>query len=213
MTADITGRQHYYLAELYRLQQKSDAATLLPTSDLAEAIQDTHSTTGRMIERLRARGWVRHVPYQGVQLTASGRGLALRLLRKRRIIMTFLANVMGFDWSEVYDEAIVQRMWGMAGTPTHDPFGEPTPHFDGTLPSIDDVSLADAAIECDYRISCVLTRQAERLDYLSALHLIPGTVFYLLHRAPFNGSLQLQLRREYRIIGHELAALIRVVPA
>jgi len=61
-------------------------------------------------------------------------------------------------------------------------------------------------------VTRVRTRESDRLEYLSALGLLPGTPVIVLHKAPFNGPVQLRVGREYRIIGHNLAELIRVKP-
>jgi DtxR family transcriptional regulator, Mn-dependent transcriptional regulator len=54
------------------------------------------------------------------------------------------------------------------------------------------------------------TRDRDRLGYIAALGLLPRTTLDVLHVAPFNGPLQLKIKNEYRIIGNNLAELIRV---
>ena len=56
----------------------------------------------------------------------------------------------------------------------------------------------------------MLTREPDRLEYLAALHLLPGARLELIHAAPFNGPIQLKMGREFRIIGHNLAEMICV---
>jgi len=156
----------------------------------------------------------------GVQLTERGRQEALAILRKQAIIETFLVSVMGFGWHEVYAEArrmrhhvsemVLERMWEVAGGPQRSPLGE---WIDG-LEREDhaEIILSDANTTQDYAIARVLTRQPDRLEYLAALQLTPGTQLHLHHKAPFNGPIQIQLEREYRIIGHELAQILMVSP-
>ena len=113
-------------------------------------------------------------------------------------------------------DTITERMAQMAGNPTHCPHGEPIPDRDGHIDLPDDFLLADATSETDLlRITRVLTREPDRLEYMAALGLIPGTELHVLHVAPFHGPMQLKVGQEYRIIGHNLAELIRVevVPA
>ncbi len=64
-----------------------------------------------------------------------------------------------------------------------------------------------------YVLSRVNTHEADKLQYLGTLGLKPGVRFALTARAPFNGPLQLKMGEEYRIIGHNLAELIKVQPA
>lgn len=211
-----------YLAEIYQASQieANGNGALVTTADLGERLFASQSTVNRIVERLRDAGMIDHQRYVGVQLTALGQQEALRVLRKQAIVEAFLVNVMRLPWHDVYDEArrlrhhvseaVLERMWALAGHPTHSPFGE---HIDDA-PTGDhkEVLLLNADTLQDYRISRVLTRQPDRLEYLSALGLTPGTVLHLLHKAPFNGPIQIQLEREYRIIGHELAKMLTAVP-
>ena len=218
----ISDLQRDYLAEIYlaRQMQPTGKDDVVSSADLAERLHASQSTVNRVIERLRKANLIRHQRYVGVQLTPSGKREALALLCKQGIIEAFLVAVMGMGWHEVYDEArrmrhrvagvLLDRMWQMAGQPTSSPFGEPL-----TLDAVADdaeVRLTDADTTQDYRIARVLTRESDRLQYLAALGLTPGTHLHLLHQAPFNGPIQIHLEREYRIIGHGLARMLTVIP-
>ena len=58
-----------------------------------------------MMKKLAARKLVRHTPYRGVELTASGEKIALEIIRHHRLIETYLAEILGMDWDKVHDEA------------------------------------------------------------------------------------------------------------
>jgi Fe2+ transport system protein FeoA len=75
---------------------------------------------------------------------------------------------------------------------------------------MNDILLSEAPHNQELQITRVRTREPDRLEYLTALGLIPGAQLQVIHAAPFSGPLQLHLGREYRIIGHNLAELIRV---
>ncbi|MEL6404396.1 MAG: metal-dependent transcriptional regulator [Chloroflexota bacterium] len=217
----LTSKQVTYLTELYLIIRNAGIMDdeLVATSLLSDALYDTRSNTSRMIERLQKRGMLHHVPYQGIRLTEEGEKHALIRLRKRRIINTFLVTVMGFDWHEIYDETrriesstddtVLQRMFVLAGQPTHDPFGEHIPE-EGEIPQDDDTLLTNAPVKATYRLSRVTIRTTDRLQYLDALGIRPETEFELLSRAPFDGPLQIKIGREYRILGHNLATVIWV---
>lgn len=211
-----------YLAEIYQIGHiEGDTSNgFIASSTLAERLITSQSGVNRMLERLREANLIRHQRYIGVQLTPIGIEAAQTILRKQGIIEAFLINVMGFAWHEVYHEArgmrfninerIIKRMWLLAGRPGTSPFGEPiippyTVHEHETR-------LCEAEIECEYLLTRVLTRETDRLQYLAALGLEPGSPLHLLHKAPFDGPLQIQLDREYRIIGHQLARMLTVAP-
>jgi DtxR family transcriptional regulator, Mn-dependent transcriptional regulator len=211
-----------YLVNIYRLAESKPNEDYVGTSELADQLAVSAPAVNRMVTKLRALGLLHHERYQGIALTDDGKRAALKQLRRHRIVETFLVEVMGFGWHEVAHEAermgselgekLLTRMSEMAGNPTHGPHGDPIPGPDGELPPVEDRPLAVATPEQDYRVTRITTHEADRLEYIAALGLKPGETFRLLHAAPFNGPLQLQLGREYRIIGFNLAEIIHVQP-
>ncbi|MFN8377842.1 MAG: metal-dependent transcriptional regulator [Anaerolineae bacterium] len=210
-----------YLAEVYRLSDQHDGGRngYISTSALAEILDVSAPAVNRMVTRLRELSCIQHEPYQGIRLTPEGTREALRQLRRQRIVEAFLVTVMGFGWHEVHDEAIriartvaepiEQRMEAMAGYPIVCPHGEPIPSPDGTIFDLQDQPLTEAPQNQVLMVTRVSTREADRLEYVAALGLLPGRTVEVLHAAPFHGPLQLRVGKEYRIIGHNLAEMIR----
>jgi DtxR family Mn-dependent transcriptional regulator len=225
MTRDLSPTMRDYLAEIYRLYDRGESldSGFVGTSALADLLDVSAPAVNRMIAKLKDAGLLEHEPYQGIRLTEPGRREALKELRRHRIAEAFLVNVMGFGWHEVHAEAdqlsrglnetLTERMAQMAGYPAVCPHGEPIPAPDGSLPELHDFLLADAEAETDVIITRVRTRESDRLEYMAALGLTPGTALTVIHKAPFNGPMQLRLGKEYRIVGHNLAELIRVKAA
>ncbi|MDZ4764683.1 MAG: metal-dependent transcriptional regulator [Chloroflexota bacterium] len=224
-----------YLAEIYRLADhgETDAHTLpepagqallghpfVSTSALADLLNVSAPAVNRMISKLRETGLLLHEPYQGIRLTPAGEREALKQLRRQRIVEAFLVTVMHFGWHEVNDEAarmsanlterLIERMARMAGNPTTCPHGEPIADADGVIVAPDDILLTHAPHKLLLTITRVRTRERDRLEYLAALGLTPHSTVEVLHAAPFNGPLQLRVGKEYRIVGHNLAEMIRV---
>lgn len=213
-----------YLAEIYRLGDRGETSPegYIGTSALADMLDVSAPAVNRMVTKLKENGFLEHEPYQGIRLTAKGRREALKELRRHRIAEVFLVQIMGFSWHEVHEEAdrisqglsdkLTERMAEMAGNPTQCPHGELIPNAEGELPPLDDSLLSDAEATTDLIITRVRTRESDRLEYLAALGLTPGTHLQILHKAPFNGPLQLKVGSEYRIVGHNLGELVRVKP-
>lgn len=223
MSNDLSPTMRDYLAEVYRLSdQHSEHESYVSTSALAELLDVSAPAVNRMVTKLKEMNLLLHEPYQGIRLTEIGAREALKHLRRHRIVEAFLVNVMDFKWHEVHAEAdrmsraltdvLTDRMALMAGSPTHCPHGEPIPDANGLLPPLHDVPLLEAPMKVDLEVTRVHTREPDRLEYLAALGLVPGTTLQLLNIAPFNGPIQLKLLKEYRIIGHNLAETIRVRP-
>lgn len=223
MNVELSATMRQYLAEIYRLSERTGAEDhYVSTSALAELLDVSAPAVNRMVTKLKEMGLLHHEPYQGIHLTEAGEREALKKLRCHRIAEAFLVRVMGFGWHEVYEEAdrmssamsehLAQRMLTMAENPTHCPHGEPIPNPDGTVEDPGDVLLTNADLHTELVITRVLTREPDRLEYIAALGLDPGAKLEVIHVAPFNGPMQLKLGNEYRIIGHNLAELLRVKP-
>lgn len=224
MSIELSNKMRAYMAEIYRLiDRQSEQVDYVSTSELADLLMVSPPAVNRMVNKLKELDLLNHEPYQGIAITDAGRTEALKHIRKHRIAEAFLVQVMGISWLEAYQEAatlcdglsdvIVERMYDMAGQPIRCPHGEPIPSTDGKIPSIDDILLSEAEAGNRYIITRLITREFDRLQYLEALGLTPQNEFDVIHVAPFDGPMQLHLNREYRIIGNNLAQLIRVIPA
>jgi DtxR family Mn-dependent transcriptional regulator len=209
-----------YLAEAYRLAYYQDGNPYISTSDLANVLAVSAPAVTRMVQRLKEEGYLEHEPYRGIALTPAGEREALLNIRRHRLVERFLVDVMKFGWHEVHDDAddlgavvsddLVARMEKMAGHPKRCPHGEPIPSADGKMPRVRDYPLNQRESGQDLVISRVNTHDSDKLQYLGTLGLVPGARFHLVERAPFNGPLQLRVGDTTRVIGHELAGVLRV---
>ena len=200
-----------YLAEIYRLQEDSP---MVSTTSLADRLNVSAPAIPRMLKRLRNAGYVKHIPYQGFELTELGREEALRELRRHRIMEVFLVNVMGFTWDETHElaedlskginDTITERMAEMTNQPTRCPHGEPIPDLEGKLPELKDTCIINLTVGHKGMVSRVRTNEPERLKYFAELGLVPGAEFEIVGRAPFNGPMRLRVGRDDVVLGVEL---------
>lgn len=213
----LSAAMREYLAEIYRLQEY---APTVSTTSLAERLDVSPPAVPRMLKRLKSAGLVKHIPYQGVELTERGRKQALQELRRHRVLEVFLVDVMGFTWDEAHEHShdlgqglndeVAERMAQMAGDPDRCPHGEPIPDREGTLPEIEDICLVNLGVGQQGKISRVRTHDPEKLRYFASLNIVPGQPFEILGRAPFNGPMRLQLGRDEVVLGIELVKLLWV---
>ncbi len=221
MATELSSKMRAYLAEIVRLLERQPQQTgYVSSSQLSEALDISPPAVNRMVNRLHDFGLLKHKPYQGIAITEAGRAAALKHIRRQRIAEVFLVQFMGISWLDVHAEArrlsdglsekVVARMEQMTGVPTTCPHGEPIPTAAGTLSPQTDVPLSQLKHAARIRISRLVTREADRLAYMEALGLLPGQRCEVIHVAPFDGPMQMKLGREFRIIGHSLARLIRV---
>lgn len=123
-------------------------------SALAGKLGIAPSSVTEMVKKLAALGLVTHVPYGAVRLNELGTARALEVVRRHRLIETWLVNEMGYTWDTVHDEAevlehalsdrLLEAIDARLGHPRRDPHGDPIPAADGSLLRPDAVLLAAA---------------------------------------------------------------------
>jgi len=211
----LTRSTEDYLKAIYRLSTGGQPAS---TSQIAQLLELAPASVSGMIKRLSEQGWLEHVPYRGVQLTREGRRVALRMLRRHRLIEAYLAGFLGYSWDTVHEEAerlehavsetLVERMARALGNPRFDPHGDPIPAADGSITEFIYVPLTEVPVGETALICRADTTDDGRLRYIGSSALMPGTRVTVLDRQPFNGPITLQVGDAQRIIGHELACIL-----
>ena len=158
-------------------------ADVASTKDVAERLLNAPPSVTNMFVRLREMGFVEYERYRGVSLTERGREEALRLVRRHRLIETFLLQHLGYSWDEVHEEAerlehavsdgFTERLAEYLGHPDQDPHGDPIPAADGTIQPDYSFPVSEAAPGQRIRISKV-GDDPSTLDYLGERGLVPG---------------------------------------
>jgi DtxR family Mn-dependent transcriptional regulator len=209
-----------YLKAVFNLTERGEAAS---TSAIAEALEVQPASVTGMVKRLAESGLFEHVPYRGVRLTDKGLKEALRVIRRHRILETYLARHLGYTWDDVHDEAerlehaasdqLIERMAAALEDPSHDPHGAPIPTSAGEIEATDFATLADAERGDEVHIRAVQDEDAERLRYMEASGLTPGVKLLVEERAPFGGPLTVRIAGSSgpsQVVGQELARRIFV---
>ena len=103
--------------------------------DVSEHMGVVPSTATENIQRLARQGLVTHERYGRVRLTPQGRAVALGMVRRHRLLETYLHEALGFSWDEVHEEAeilehavsdrLLDRLDRVLGYPSRDPHGDP----------------------------------------------------------------------------------------
>lgn len=208
-----------YLKAIYSLTERTEAAS---TSALAEALGIQPASVTGMVKRLAESNLLEHAPYRGVRLTPEGTRQALRILRRHRVLETYLVKRLDYSWDDVHAEAerlehaasdgLINQMDRALGHPTHDPHGAPIPSNSGEIAERSFKTLADVEPGLEVEIRSVRDDDAEDLRQMAVLGLLPGTRVTVVRRTTTDG---LTLNHETRqgeddVIAENLARRIFV---
>jgi DtxR family Mn-dependent transcriptional regulator len=191
------------------------------TKDVAARLLVSPASVSNMFVRLQEMGLAEYERYQGASLTERGRVEALRLVRRHRLIETFLLEHLGYDWQKVHDEAerlehavsdgFTERLAELLGHPDHDPHGDPIPSAEGTLEVDDSFTLSQAVAGQRLRISKVRNEGAAMLDYFGDRNLVPGRLLRVREVRALDGVVIVQdEEEEVYTLGEPLARSIFV---
>ena len=211
-----------YLKAIYALAGDGPPAS---TSAVAEALDVQPASVTGMVKRMAESGLLEHVPYKGVLLTEAGTREALRVLRRHRILETYLCARLGYTWDDVHDEAerlehaasdtLIEQMARALGFPSHDPHGAPIPTAAGQIELVEHSSLADAAGGDRLLIHAVRDEDPEDLRTMAGKGLIPGARVVVAEASASDGSIEIEItndERGARTVSAEIARHVYVVP-
>jgi DtxR family Mn-dependent transcriptional regulator len=143
-----------YLKTVYAHTEWQDAP--ITPSVLAAKLGIAPSSVTEMVKKLAAAGLVSHVPYGAVRLTDAGTKRALAMVRRHRLVETWLVREFDYRWDEVHDEAevlehtisdrLLEGIDARLGRPRFDPHGDAIPDADGRVEREPFVLLADAPV-------------------------------------------------------------------
>ena len=209
-----------YLKTIYQIisEQEGRAAT---TGQLAGALGVAPGTVTSMLKTLDAAQLAAHRPYEGVVLLPAGEALALRVLRRHRLLELFLMRTLDMSWDEVHDEAehmehavsdlLVERMDAFLGRPDVDPHGDPIPRTDGRLREEPPTrSLADCGNGEGFTVARVLDQSPEFLRYLTELGLTLGAAGRVAENPHGAGLMLIEVEQRPLAVSLETAASLAV---
>ena len=202
---DVTSKSDRELLKaIYRLSQRPASGPDEPveahTGDLAERLGLSPSTVTTAVKRLADRGLVDHKPYRGVELTETGRRIAVASIRRHRIVERFLADMLGYPWNEAdllaatfeheLPQEVEDRLFVALDRPSSCPHGFPIPEPEvgeiPALPPLYALEPGDAAV-----VAVPGSTDPDVVEFLDQLGLRPGGRVEVKEKHPFDGPLVL----------------------
>jgi len=175
-------RQDYCKAIL----QEGDGKPVKP-SDVARRLGVSRASVSKFARDLSHRGLIRDLGGGQLQLTVKGRKLALDMVRRHRIVETFLHRALGVPLDRLHAEAeriehsisddVAQRLEHLLGHPQYDPHGDPIPGSGGTVRR--DSPLAQARPGVALSVTRILDRDRNAVRALAKANVLPGALIAL----------------------------------
>lgn len=209
-----------FLKAVYVLQIPTEDKELVrvSTTALAEALNILPPSVTDMARRMADAGLVDYKRYYGVRLTTQGESVALKVIRRHRLIETYLVEHLGYALHEVHDEAerlehavsdrFIEAIARRLDNPTFDPHGDPIPTIDGEISSPDLISLAELGVKNKGIVSRFIAENDDMLQHIIARGFQLGVTVKVLEVDPFEGPIAVSIGGIQSIIGYSVARSI-----
>ena len=169
---------------------------------IAKGLEVAAGTATSMIKTLEREKLVRYKSRRGVTLTTKGRKLGMDILRRHRLVETFLVDTLGLDWTEIHQEAeelehaisdkVLDRQDEFLGRPEFDPHGDPIPTKDGKVAERRIRNLLECQSKQPRTIKLLTDQSADFLNFARRKGLVPGTAVEVTSRNLISDAVELR---------------------
>ncbi len=208
-----------YVKTIYQICTAGGAGPAA-TGQLATALGVSPGTVTSMLKTLSESSLATYTPYEGVRLTNAGTALALRVIRRHRLIEGFLVKTLNLTWDEVHEEAehmehavsdrLIDRIDAFLGHPDTDPHGDPIPRRDGSVANTEVRSLAVCQAGDHFRLARVVDQSPEFFRYLASSGLVLGASGAVIANQPAASIVTVEIDGRQTTLGRQAAEKILV---
>jgi DtxR family Mn-dependent transcriptional regulator len=207
-----------YLKAIYHLSEDGQEVS---TNAISESLNTKPASVSDMLKKLSKKKVINYQKYRAIELSDTGRLLALQIIRKHRLWEVFLVEKLDFQWDEVHEIAeqlehiqsqiLIQRLDKFLGFPSYDPHGDPIPNEKGEMKSKEKIALCDLEIETPVTIVGLKETSAVFLQFLDKTGIYLGAKIKILEKMAFDLSQEIEIdNKKVQIISHEVAKNIFV---
>lgn len=131
---DLIDTTEMYLRTILDLEEEG----IVPLrARIAERLEHSGPTVSQTVARMERDGLLRLTESRQLELTESGRELAVQVMRKHRLAERLLSDVIGLEWPYIHEEAcrwehvmserVERRLVEILDDPVESPYGNPIP--------------------------------------------------------------------------------------
>ncbi|MBV8557101.1 MAG: metal-dependent transcriptional regulator [Planctomycetaceae bacterium] len=211
-----------YVKAIALISARDHGGDAVATGELAHALNVSPGTVTGMLKTLSEASLATYTPYEGARLTPSGQGLAMKIIRRHRLLELFLVRTLNMSWDEVHEEAehmehaaserLIDRIDAFLGHPAVDPHGDPIPRADGTLAEIQGTPLSKLRPGQRFRVVRVVDQDPAFLRYLTECGLDLHATGELAENRSEAGALVIRLLKRTVALGLDAAGKVIVIP-
>lgn len=198
---ELTVSTQNYLKAVWSLSEWTD--TPVTATVIAEKTGFTLSSVSDAVRRLTDQGFLDHARYGSIALTETGRTHAVAMVRRHRLIESFLVSVLGYGWDQVHDEAenlehavsdfMVERIDEFLEHPTRDPHGDPIPSADGVVTLPDAVQLSHISPGTTVTVERISDDDPALLKFFEERGIVFTATLTVSAGAPYSDALNVQV--------------------
>ena len=190
------------------------------TNAIAQEIGTSPASVSDMLRKLQYKNLIKYKKYQWVELTKSGKKIAINIIRKHRLWETFLVKKLNFTWDEVHEVAeqlehiksveLIDRLDSYLKYPEFDPHGEPIPSQKGLIPTTNTITLNELNSANKGTVMGVKTDEKSFLHYLTRLNINIGSEIEVMEKIDFDKSLSIKVKEKHLHISTDVAKQILI---
>jgi len=206
--AQLSFTEENYLKAIYSISERNESFDT-STNEIAERIKTKPPTVSDMLRKLTEKKLVSYEKYKRVQLTKTGKQLAILIIRKHRLWEVFLCDKLQFAWDEVHEiaeqlehihsEQLILRLEKFLGFPKYDPHGDPIPSASGELKQMQRSVLSEVEEGKGCQVVGVKDSSTVFLQYLQQINIGIGTKIKVINKIPFDDSLIISLKKDQQL--------------
>jgi DtxR family Mn-dependent transcriptional regulator len=216
--SETSAMVEHYLKAIWNAREWTDQPVTVGA--LATRLGLAPSSVSQAVKKLTEQGLLTHARYGAIEFTPQGQRIAVSMVRKHRLIETFLVDYLGYGWDEVHAEAeelehavsakFVDRLAARLGEPERDPHGDPIPHGDGTIPKSDAVLLRDVPPGHTVTVGRVSDNDPDLLRYLRRVGIGLDTSIRIMEHHRAAGTMEVEIAGARLHLGAPVIERIRV---
>ena len=193
-----------YLKAIFKLLEKGEET--VTTNAIAFKMRTRAASVTDMLKKLAKKKLIHYEKYQGVSLTASGKKIAIGIVRKHRLWEHFLVDKLQFKWDEVHEiaeqlehirsEELIDRIDKLLGFPKFDPHGDPIPDTHGKFAKQNSFLLTEMKADSHCIMTGVVDHSPAFLHYLDEAGINLGDQLYIKLINDYDRSMVLTIDRK-----------------